>query len=60
MDTYYFEGWTIRKDEVELSLGRTVSDEEFQKFAEELDGRMENFYNSLYEDLTDQMAKEAN
>lgn len=56
---YYFEGWTLQKDEVELAVGRTLSKKEFKEFAEELDGRMENFYNSLYEDLTDQMAKEA-
>lgn len=49
MKEYKFESWTLTKKEVEESAGREITDEEFKAVVSDLDGRMENFYNELYD-----------
>lgn len=49
MEEYKFESWTLTKKEVEESAEREITDEEFEGVVSDLEGRMENFYNELYE-----------
>lgn len=59
MKEHRFASWTLTKSAVEEAAGRAITDEEFEGVVSDLEGRMENFYEELYEmvilDLNDGM-----
>lgn len=57
MNTCLISEWLILRSEVEYSVGRNLSDEEWTEFTEEIRGRVDNYCNELYEDLVDQIGK---
>lgn len=56
-DTCVIEEWRIYRNNVETEIGRVLTDEEWDEFASEIKGRIENYENALYEDLIDQLGK---
>lgn len=51
MEEYEFKGWTLTRREFEASVGRAVSDAEWVNACEDLDGRVDNFVDELFEEI---------
>lgn len=53
--SYVISEWRIQREVVENIIGRAITDEEWFEFTSELDGRVENYCNELFDDLVGQV-----
>lgn len=52
-DSYTFNSWTMTIDDLEKFTGRRLTEKQFQEMCEEIEGRMDNFFNALIDDFYD-------
>lgn len=48
---FKFDSWTMTKEDLEKTLGRTMDEKTFFEICEEIDGRIDNFFNAIIEDI---------
>lgn len=55
MNMALIEEWRIYREVVENLVGRSLGDDEWNEFADEIKGRIDNYCNELYDDLVEQV-----
>lgn len=56
-EVFDFPAWQLSKKVVEQEVGRELTSVEFMAVANEMDGRIENYSEALFEDIIEQIQK---